>query len=127
MKKAIPFLVAILAAGPSLAQTPGRPDAGSPAPTTEQKRAPAASQGSTKNQGSSASQGTSTGESVPGGLVSGANSFTESQAASRMTDAGYTDVTNLKKDDNGIWRAQAKKDGKSVNVGLDFKGNIAPQ
>ena len=115
MKTAIPCLVAILAAGPSLAQTPGRPDAGSPASTTDQMRAP------------SASQGASTGDTLPGGLSAGANSFTESQAMSRISAAGYSDVADLKKDDNGIWRAQAKKDGKSVTVGLDYKGNVAPQ
>lgn len=55
----------------------------------------------------------------------GANSFTEDQARSRLAEAGYTGVTRLAKDDSGVWRATATKDGKSVQVGLDFKGNIA--
>jgi len=54
----------------------------------------------------------------------GANSFTEGQAKDRMEEAGFTQVSNLKKDDNGIWRASAMKDGKQVSVALDFRGNV---
>jgi hypothetical protein len=32
--------------------------------------------------------------------VAGRNSFTEGQAKSKIEDAGYTNVTELKKDDN---------------------------
>src|ERR1700738_3584278 len=56
--------------------------------------------------------------------VAGANSFTESQAKSRIEADGYSNVTELKKDDNGIWRAKAMKDGKSSAVSLDFQGNL---
>jgi putative membrane protein len=56
--------------------------------------------------------------------VPGANSFTEDQATTRIQDAGYADVSGLAKDDNGVWRGQAKKDGKRVPVALDFKGNV---
>jgi putative membrane protein len=56
--------------------------------------------------------------------VPGANSFTEAQAKSRIEDAGYSDVSALAKDDKGIWRGQASKDGKSVSVALDFQGNV---
>jgi hypothetical protein len=56
--------------------------------------------------------------------VAGANSFTESQAKSRIEDAGYSDVKDLKKDDKGVWQAVAMKDGKSRNVSLDYQGNI---
>lgn len=59
-----------------------------------------------------------------GALVPGANSFTEDQARSRIQDAGYSDVSDLKKDDQGIWRGQAMKNGKSTAVGLDYQGNI---
>jgi putative membrane protein len=54
----------------------------------------------------------------------GANSFTEGQAKDRMEEAGFTQVSNLKKDDNGIWRGSAMKDGKQVSVALDFRGNV---
>ena len=60
-------------------------------------------------------------------LEEGANSFTEGQARSRLDEAGFKDVKDLKKDDSGIWRGTATRDGKSVKVGLDFKGNVAAQ
>ena len=63
-------------------------------------------------------------EKNPTAPVEGANSFTEGQAKSRLEAAGYTDVTALKLDDKGIWQASAKKDAKSVMVGLDYQGNI---
>lgn len=56
--------------------------------------------------------------------VAGRNSFTEGQAMSRIEDAGYSDVTDLKKDDNGAWRAKASKDGSSTDVSVDFQGNV---
>ena len=56
--------------------------------------------------------------------VAGRNSFTEGQAKSRIEDAGYTNVTGLKKDDNGIWRGKASKGGAAVNVSVDFQGNV---
>jgi hypothetical protein len=56
--------------------------------------------------------------------VSGANSFTEGQAKSRIEEAGYTGVTSLKKDDKGVWRAKASKGGSSSNISLDFQGNV---
>jgi opacity protein-like surface antigen len=56
--------------------------------------------------------------------VSGANSFTEGQAKSRIESSGYSSVSELKKDDNGVWRGKAMKDGKSVDVSLDFQGNV---
>ncbi|MBR0719026.1 PepSY domain-containing protein [Bradyrhizobium liaoningense] len=56
--------------------------------------------------------------------VSGANSFTEGQAKSKIEDAGYTNVTSLKKDDNGVWRGKANKGGSSTDVSLDFQGNV---
>lgn len=54
----------------------------------------------------------------------GSNSFTESQAKARIEKAGYTDVSKLVKNPNGVWQGSATKDGKSVLVGLDYKGNV---
>jgi hypothetical protein len=56
--------------------------------------------------------------------VAGANSFTEAQAKSRIEAQGYTNVTGLKKDDKGVWRGKGTKDGKTVDVSLDFQGNV---
>ena len=60
----------------------------------------------------------------PGAPVAGANSFTEGQAKSRIESNGYANVSELRKDDQGVWRGKAMKDGKSVSVSLDFQGNV---
>jgi hypothetical protein len=59
--------------------------------------------------------------------VAGRNSFTEGQAKSRIESNGYSDVTGLKKDANGVWRGKAKKNGKAIDVSLDFQGNVVAQ
>src|ERR1700712_3853181 len=56
--------------------------------------------------------------------VAGRNSFTEGEAKSAIEKAGYTNVTDLKKDDNGVWRGKASKGGSSTQVSLDFQGNV---
>ena len=58
-------------------------------------------------------------------LEAGANSFTEGQVRSRLEDAGFQNVSELRKDDQGIWRAKATQNGRQVTVGFDFKGNVA--
>ena len=60
-------------------------------------------------------------------LEPGANSFTEGQVRSRLEQAGMRDVTDLRKDDQGIWRGKAMQNGRSVTVGFDFKGNVGVQ
>ena len=64
---------------------------------------------------------TTTTEAAP---LEGANSFTENQARERVVEAGYTKVGAMQKDDKGIWRTTAMKDGASVSVAVDFKGNV---
>jgi opacity protein-like surface antigen len=56
--------------------------------------------------------------------VEGTNSFTQDQAKSRIEKAGFSDVKNLTKDDKGIWMAAGMKDGKTVNIALDYQGNV---
>jgi len=60
----------------------------------------------------------------PGAPAAGSNSFTEGQAKSRIEKAGYSNVSGLIKDKNGIWRGQASKGGTSVHVALDYQGNV---
>ncbi|WP_421359221.1 PepSY domain-containing protein [Agrobacterium rosae] len=60
----------------------------------------------------------------PTAPVEGANSFTEEQAKTRIEEAGYSDVKDLKKDDKGIWMAAGMKDGKAVMIALDYQGNV---
>ncbi|MBH5370578.1 PepSY domain-containing protein [Bradyrhizobium glycinis] len=68
----------------------------------------------------------SSGQNNSNAPVAGRNSFTESQAKSRIEGAGYSNVTELKKDDNGVWRGKAKKGGSTTSVSLDFQGNVNP-
>ena len=59
--------------------------------------------------------------------VPGRNSFTAGEARRRIASAGFTNVKDLKKDDQGIWRGQATKDGASKSVALDYQGNVVGQ
>jgi hypothetical protein len=54
----------------------------------------------------------------------GANSFTDGEARRRIESNGYTEVTGLQKDADGIWHGTAKKGGNTVKVWLDYKGNV---
>jgi hypothetical protein len=68
-----------------------------------------------------------TGAINPVTLEPGENSFTENQAKGRIEQAGYTHVSALKLDEEGIWRGTANKGAMTVKVGLDFKGNVAAE
>jgi hypothetical protein len=37
-----------------------------------------------------------------------------------------SNVSNLKKDDNGVWRGKASKGGSSTQVSVDSQGNVNP-
>jgi hypothetical protein len=63
----------------------------------------------------------------PGAPVAGANSFTEGQAKSRIEAKGFQNVSELRKDASGVWRGKAMQGGKSVNVSLDFQGNVVSE
>lgn len=54
----------------------------------------------------------------------GANSFTEGQAKSRLEANGYSNVSALRKDDDGVWKGTATHSGAKVNVSVDYRGNI---
>ena len=66
----------------------------------------------------------SSGQNNSNAPVAGRNSFTEGQAKSKIEDAGYTNVTELTKDDNGVWRGKASKSGSATAVSVDFQGNV---
>ena len=60
-----------------------------------------------------------------GAPLKGANSFTEGQAKDRaIAHGGVDSVSDLKKDDDGIWRGTASQGGKSVQIAVDYKGNV---
>lgn len=53
----------------------------------------------------------------------GHNSFTMAQARKRLESNGFTNVSGLSKDRDGIWRGKASKAGSNADVWLDYKGN----
>jgi putative membrane protein len=60
-----------------------------------------------------------------GAPLKGANSFTEGQAKDRAIGHGGLDaVAGLKEDDDGIWRGTGTQAGKSVEIAVDYKGNV---
>jgi hypothetical protein len=56
--------------------------------------------------------------------VAGANSFTMAQAQSAIEAKGFTQVTGLTKDAQGVWRGRAMKGGSSHPVSVDYQGNV---
>ncbi len=56
--------------------------------------------------------------------AAGANSFTEMQAKARLENQGFTGVTGLTKDTDGVWRGMGTKAGRSMSVSVDYRGNI---
>lgn len=57
----------------------------------------------------------------------GSNSFTQNEARRRLERNGFQGVSGLSKDSGGVWRGTATKDGQSVQVWLDYKGNTGQQ
>jgi len=131
-------LVALLLAGTAYAQTTPpattTPSPGSNATTVSPGTNPSTGTRSDagmveRNQGAAAASGnrnqavatTSENAIQP---ARGANSFTQGQAASRIGDLGFQNITGLNKDDDGVWRGTATKGGQQVAVWLDYKGNV---
>ena len=56
--------------------------------------------------------------------VRGRNSFTMGEARRRIERSGFTQVTGLKKDQDGIWRGKGMRGGQSMNVFCDYQGNV---
>ena len=138
---ALAFAATLLAAPVAMAQgqqqgTVGSPSAPGGGGTTMQQGTPGttAAPGMTPPPaaGTPRTDTTTSGANAPGTNnppttatpVAGANSFTEAQARSRIEAAGYTDVKELRKDDQGVWRGTAMRNGSSTPVGLDFQGNV---
>ena len=112
-------MLATGAAGAQTASTPASPGTGSTTGSSNNAVNDTGNTGSTVNA-------SGTIQLVPASaLEQGANSFTEGQARSRIESAGFTDVTGLQKDGGGIWRGKAKKGDRSLDVGFDYKGNMA--
>ena len=63
----------------------------------------------------------------PADPAAGRNSFTMAQAKSRLEAAGYSGVSGLAKDKDGVWRGMASKGGSTINVSVDYQGNVIPK
>ena len=120
MKRIIPAIVAISVATTGLAFAQTAPSTTTPGTTGSS--APPSTSPAPAAVTTTAAPSRTTEAPVPG-----ANSFTEGQARSRIEERGFAQVSDLRKDDQGIWRAKAMKDGQSVNVALDYQGNIVGQ
>ncbi|PJR93220.1 hypothetical protein CN878_14640 [Ochrobactrum sp. 695/2009] len=70
---------------------------------------------------------TTPGEKNPKAPVPGQNSFTEDQVKERLTEEGYTNIVHLQLGEDGVWRADAARNGQPVKVLFDFQGNITTQ
>ncbi len=57
----------------------------------------------------------------------GANSFTEGEARKRIEARGFSNVSGLAKDTDGVWRGSAQKGSQQAQVWLDYKGNVGQQ
>jgi hypothetical protein len=53
------------------------------------------------------------------------HSFTADQAERRFEAGGFSRVSDLRRAAKGAWRARAVRDGRQVNVILNFEGTIA--
>jgi hypothetical protein len=128
----ISFIVAMTAgllAGQAFAQdaSPSNPPAdlrapkseSAPAPAHDAHQGPAAAAEGPSNPAVRTEEGNNASQPV-----AGANSFTEGEAKSRIEARGFSNVSELKKDDQGVWRGKAMQDGKMVDVALDFQGNV---
>jgi hypothetical protein len=62
------------------------------------------------------------GEGTPGAGANGL--YTRLQAHARIVNAGFTDVTGLKKNFRADWRGQAMKDGFLNQVTLSARGDV---
>lgn len=63
----------------------------------------------------------------PGRLESGTSNITEAQARARIQAVGFSGITDLTQDQNGIWRAKGTFGDRTASIGIDYKGNIAAQ
>jgi hypothetical protein len=124
------LLAAALGLAPAALAQSAQPAPGTPAPGVTRPPPTLAPPELPGGQGD-ARRGTGAGTEGPahqgGGSAApqaGANSFTAEQARTRITEAGFTDVTDLRLDDRGVWRGHAMRGGEQVGVALDYRGNV---
>jgi periplasmic protein CpxP/Spy len=114
MKIAALSLAACLVSGVASAQ-PTQPNATVAPPNT------------TSSQSHNPAVATTTNQNDTAAPAKGSNSFTQGQAAGRIAQRGYSNVSDLRKDENGVWRGAAQRNGQPVHVWLDYKGNVGQE
>jgi hypothetical protein len=102
----IAAVASLATAGTSFAQYGATPQGATPPPPTQLEPAPSAG-------GKSA-------------LPNAGPAQTETQAKSRIEEAGYTRVSELKRKEGSTseWSAKAMKNGKPVQLSLDVRGRV---
>ncbi|CAO4138462.1 hypothetical protein LPLAFNJD_LOCUS197 [Methylorubrum aminovorans] len=60
-------------------------------------------------------------------LEPGANSFTAAQVRARLAEMGFPEVADLHLDGQGIWRGRAQHAGRTLSVGMDYRGEVAAE
>lgn len=116
------------ASAPIVATTPGAPASAAPGVDTSIGGSPAASLAG-RNTGAAGdrNQAVATTAANAPQPAKGANSFSRGEARRRIERAGFAGVADLQKDGDGVWRGRGTKDGSSVGVWLDYKGNVGQQ
>ena len=60
-------------------------------------------------------------------LEPGANSFTAAQVRARLAEIGFPEVADLHLDGQGIWRGRAEHAGRTLRVGMDYRGEVSAE
>jgi outer membrane biosynthesis protein TonB len=106
------------APAPPAASAPASPDAAAPNPA-----APSTEPGSPRPATSGEPLAPPRADPVPSGP-----GLTEQQARTQLSGAGYGEVQDLQRGENGAWRGRAMRDGQpvSVTIGTDGEVTAAP-
>lgn len=122
----IALVSALLATGAVAQTTPATPS------STNNSMAPAGTAMTPSGNGQAAASGNDNQAVATTGAnamqpAHGANSFSVREARRRIAKHGFTQVADLRKDENGVWRGTAMMQGSKANVWLDYKGNVGQQ
>lgn len=115
------LLAAAALSPPAAAQPAGAPPAAAAPEDGTRDRPAAAPAPAAVPSTPSAAPGGGTGPSP----AAGAALSTEGQALGRLRDAGYDDVSGLRRDASGDWRGRARRNGQAVEVILGSDGKVS--
>lgn len=119
--RSLPVIALFLSAGAAAAQVPPPNSAAPPLGTGQSNEIV-----NPVGNASSSVNASGTIRTVPmSDLAEGANSFTQDQARARIEGAGFRNVTGLAQGPDGVWRGHGDREGRTFDVGFDFKGQLA--